>query len=98
MPQAEPHASRGVHSDDLDPDAVPEIAEQAVRDRVRSARVFQQERGSFSDFLRFQSGDGLVREGLRTRRTARREDRGEKTQELDARRSRHHSAEIALGP
>ncbi len=42
VPQAEPHPFGGVHPDDFDPDSVPEIAEQVVRDGMRAVCVVEQ--------------------------------------------------------
>src|SRR5256885_7202365 len=85
--EVEPHASRRIESDDLDPDAVSEVPEQVFRDPVRSIRILDHEGRRLVPFFLPQRLDVPVREGLGTGGTARLQDWRKPPEELDPRGS-----------
>src|SRR5439155_19087063 len=98
VPEAQPDAPRRVQSDDLDPDAVPEIAEQVFGNVMRPFRVLEHEARGLLPLFLSQRLHVPLGERLRAGGPARLENGREQAHELDLRRLRGHEGKMTFDP
>ena len=95
--ESDPGSPRGVQANDLDADAISEIAEEILREPVGAVRILEDEGRRVAKLLRPQRFDRRVCERLGAGGSARLEDRRQEPDELNSWGSRGHVYRRAAG-